>query len=123
METTTEIIGYHVIFTYTGAFVDHNEVEGNFITPEAPKPLRRGDAFRRLAAFLDDRPDQDEDEYKVVPVYRKPTPIETAADELGRQLESLCARHGLDLGLSKEQIRTQIARELADFGAVPKALR
>lgn len=114
---TNEIIGYRVLRPHTEEFVDVNQVGDNFLYASEPMPISRGDAFRRLAGFLDQHPEVDEDEFTVEPVYREYTPMETASQELGSMLESLCKRHGLDLGLSRAQMERQIAKELVELGA------
>jgi hypothetical protein len=118
--TTNEIIGYRVVNTRDQVFVDHNPSfsgSGNFQTSREPTPISRGDAFRRLAAFLDAFPEEDHQKFAVEPVYRELTPIESSARELGSLLSSLCQRHGINLGMSQAEIEAQLVRELRAFGA------
>ena len=105
---TNTIIGYRVQ-DHNGMFVDFDGVQ-NFRTYSKPEPISQANAYRRLAAFLDANPGVQVP--RVVPVYYEPTPVEKASKELGGLLESLCSRHGLDLGLTSEQIQKQIAKEL-----------
>jgi hypothetical protein len=113
MQTNT-IIGYHVQ-DHNGMYVSFDGTQ-NFRSYDAPAPVSQPDAYRRLAAFIEENP-AGTPIPRVVPVYRELSPLETASQELGGMLESLCKRHGLDLGLSREQMETQIAKELADLGA------
>jgi|SRR5579863_1959004 len=110
MAHTNEVIGYVVQSNETAEFV-HRDGEGNFLSESEPAPIARGDAYRRLAAFLDENPDCDEN-FTVVAIYRQTTPIEDAASELGGLFESLCARHGLDLGLSRAQVNALLVKDL-----------
>jgi len=109
---TSEIIGYRVVNTNAGFYVATNPHGVNFTTDEEPTPIPRGDALRRMAAFLDANPGEDLGDYEVEPVYRETTPIEDAADELGGLFESLCRRHGLDFGLTRDQINQQLVKDL-----------
>ncbi|MGH8338017.1 MAG: hypothetical protein ACRETL_14615 [Gammaproteobacteria bacterium] len=109
---TNTIIGYRVQ-DHNGMFVEFNGVENVRVYAE-PAPISHADAYRRLAAFIESNP-QDVAEWgvpRVIPVYYKPTPVECASAELGGLLQNLCARHGLELGLSRDQINAQIAKEL-----------
>ena len=108
---TNEIIGYRVA-NFGGFFVDTTPQGVNFTTDEEPTPIPRGDALRRMAAFLDANPDLDMEDFEVQPVYRETTPIEDTADELGGLFETLCRRHGLDLGLTRDQINAQLVKDL-----------
>jgi len=108
---TQDIIGFRVVNVDAGFFIASNGHQ-NFTTDEEPTPVPRGDAFRRLAAFLDDNPGEDHQDYAVEPIYRETTPVEDAAHELGGLFESLCSRHGLDLGLSRAQIDGLLAKDL-----------
>jgi len=109
---TNEVIGYVVVNHRHGFYVAHNPELGNFTSDDQPVPVSRGDAFRRLGAFLDANPGENHNLYEVEPVYREATPVESAADELGGLLEQLCARHGVRIGLSREQINAQLQKEL-----------
>ena len=111
---TNEITGYRVERN-DGRFI-HNFSGSNFLSSNEPQPIARGDAYRRLAAFLDANPTV-EDDFTIVPVYREMTPVESGARELGGLLTSLCQRHGITLGLSQDQVETRIARELQELGA------
>jgi hypothetical protein len=116
MQTTDEIIGYQVAYIPTQSFV-HVTLEGeNYIECAEPLPISRGDAFRRLAGILDQRSDLSHEDFDVVPVFREVTPLESTAKELSGLLLSLTERHGLDLGLTREQIEARIATEIAEFG-------
>ena len=81
-----------------------------------PPVLSRSAAHRRLAKFFDENdgwnPQDSDEEFYVAPVFCEATPLENAAEELGELLSSLCARHGLDLGLTQDQINKKIAEEL-----------
>lgn len=118
MANTSTIVGY-VVKNNRGDYVHH--VDGrNVIEYTKPEPVSRADAFRRLAAYIDENPwanSQFIDELYVAPVFYEPTPVEKAAKELGGLLESLCSRHGLDLGLTREQMEKQIAKELEELKA------
>lgn len=75
MARTKEIIGYRVMCTFNDSFV-HTEANGfNFMHPGFPPPIPRGDAFRRLAGMLGQRPDLDADDFTVEPVYRELSPL------------------------------------------------
>lgn len=124
MANTTNIIGY-VVKNSNGWFVDFDPETGtNFFVEERPKPISKPDAYRRLAAFLDQTADGvlAGGEPYVTPVFRERTPVERASAELAVQLKSLCARHGLDLGLSDEQIEARIGEELQAFKAGDKGV-
>ena len=110
---TNTIIGYRVK-DHNGMFVAFDGVH-NVRTYSEPEPVSQADAYRRLAAFLDENPGTQVP--RVIPVYYVPTPLETASAELGGLLQSLCSRHGLNLGLTKDQIEKQIAKELQELGA------
>lgn len=109
---TNDVIGFYVQNHEQGFFVDTDANGSNFTTDEQPRPIPRGDAYRRLAAFLDANPGEDHQDYCVLPAYRETTPIEDAANELGGLFESLCRRHGLDLGLTRDQINAQLVKDL-----------
>lgn len=113
MRRTNEVIGFRVVNITSGEFI-HTSDGGAYNYPSTgePTPVSRGDAFRRLAAFLDDNPAQEHSNFRVEPVYRVTTPIEDAAHELGGLFESLCQRHGLDLGLNRQQIDAILAKDL-----------
>lgn len=124
MEHSNEIIGYRILHGYGEVFLCHSDTVGNHLSSEAPAPIARGDAFRRLADFLDDFPDLDHEDFTIEPVYRELTPMEQTARELGGQLESLCARHGLDLGLTREQMEAALTQELKMFAQfAPRIVR
>ncbi len=113
MRRTNEVIGFRVVNITSGEFI-HNDGEHayNYPSTKEPEPISRGDAFRRLGAYLDENPAQEHSNFRVEPVYRMTTPIEDAAHELGGLFESLCQRHGLDLGLSRQQIDAILAKDL-----------
>lgn len=116
MANTSTIIGY-VVKTQTGEYIAEPDERGyNYVTRSRPAPVGKSDAYRRLAAFLDENDGWEEDLY-VTPVFYEPTPLEKASKELGGLLESLCSRHGLDLGLTREQMEKQIAKELEELKA------
>jgi hypothetical protein len=113
MAQTNEIIGYRVLHPDTEEFIGADPTTCRpFMTCDETDPIPRGDAFRRLAAYLDVHPEVDADEFSIEPVYRRTTPIEDAAHELGGLFESLCARHGLDLGLSRAQVDALLVKDL-----------
>ncbi len=109
MENTT-VIGHRVQIS-RGVFVGQY---GERVYSE-PEACAISEAYRRVSLFLSQNPGAQ------VPfvneVTRTLTPMETASKELGSLLTSLCSRHGLNLGLSPEQIERQIAKELSDLGA------
>lgn len=123
MQTTNEVIGYRVVRSnnecYSDEYIHTNGTGHNWVSVAEPKPVSRGDAFRRLAAYLDQSPLEDMNDFVVVPVYRVLTPMETTTKELSGLLSSLCGRHGLSLGLTQEQIEAKIAQELQELGASP----
>ena len=113
---TNEIIGYRVQLTSNETYV-HNDANGmNYISIHRPEPISRPDALRRLAGLLDQYPDMCELDFYFEPVYREYTPLETASKELGGLLQSLCKRHGLELGMTQDQVEAKIAEELKEFG-------
>ncbi len=117
-----KIIGYRVICTtQCNLFIGHNPTTGNnFITDEPPSPISRSDAYRRLAAFLDEEASASEDEEFVVqPVFEVLTPIQRRARELGGMLHNIV---GDSLGLSREQMEKGMARELEMFQLIAKDL-
>lgn len=118
MQTTNEVIGYRVL---SGAQFVHTNFRTTWLSYEQPTPISKSDAYRRVAAFVDEHPDQQEHfgDPTVVPVYRVLTPLECTARELGSLLTSLTERHGLRLGLSGDQIEKRIAKELEELGASP----
>lgn len=113
---TTQILGYRV---KSGQQFVHGTGSSTYISYSEPEPISQADAYRRVADFIAAHPSEVErfGVPSVVPVTRPLTPIETASGELGDLLQDLCRRHGLNLGLSKAQVRTQIAKELASLGA------
>jgi hypothetical protein len=115
MKNTT-VIGYRVR-TSTDCFVV-NDFGG--VGTYEPAPVPAPQAYRRVAAYLECARWGDAPIPEVVPISRPLTPMERASRELGTLLSGLCARHGLDLGLSQEQIERKIAQELAELGANPK---
>lgn len=119
MENTSRIIGYVVKHRNTRQFVHEPDGRGfNFLSDVRPAPISKPDAYRRLAAYLDENPDVvDDNTFYVTAVFYEPTPIERAASELGNTLRALCSRHGLDLGMTAEQIDKQLVGELEAFKA------
>jgi hypothetical protein len=107
---TNQVIG-HRVQTVNGSFIN---TYGETVYT-APEPCTISEAYRRISSFLASNPNATVP--SVIPVTRTLTPMETASRELGSLLTSLCARHGLDLGLSQDQIEKQITKELADLGA------
>lgn len=67
MDTTQDILGYRVLYLVGEQFVDFTDGR-NVLTREETTLIRRGDAFRRLAAFLDENPDVNLDDVAVEPV-------------------------------------------------------
>ena len=110
-----EIIGYRIINVEDDTFIGSDGYT-NFVTADEPLPIRIGDAYRRLGAFLDQHPHCAHDSFCVEPVYREFTPVEKATKELSGLLSSLCSRHGVVLGLSQEQVEARLAQELASLG-------
>jgi hypothetical protein len=116
---TNEITGFRVIHIPSGRAINHDGNGYHWISNVGsvePEAVPRGDAFRRLAAYLDTNPNQPIRDFEVKPVYRESTPIEDASSELAGLLEGLCTRHGLNLGLSRKQMEAQIGKELAQLG-------
>lgn len=115
MQTTNEIIGYRV---KSGEQYVHTDLKTTWTSYTQPTPISRSDAYRRAAAFIQDHPDDSDGQWTptVVPAYRVLTPVETASKELSGLLTALCERHGLQLGLSKEQVEKRLAKELEEFG-------
>ena len=112
---TTQVIGYRV---KSGEQFVHASNNTTWTSYSEPTPCSQADAYRRVAQFITDHP-SDVERFgvpSVVSVTSPLSPIETASGELGDLLQDLCRRHGLNLGLSKDQIRTQIAKELASLG-------
>lgn len=107
----TVVIGHRVQVS-RGVFVNS---EGTCVYSSEPEPCNISEAYRRVSVYLSRNPGAS------VPfvneVTRTLTPMETASKELGSLLTDLCKRHGLNLGLSSDQIERQIAKELADLGA------
>ncbi len=109
---------------HTG-YIHHNEHNGhNYLSNAEPAPIPHGDAYRRLAAWLDENPDSEfqcdpeicERRAPVAP----PTPVNpvvSAAKELGGLLKGLAGRHGIQFGLSDDEIEARIALELKSLGA------
>jgi hypothetical protein len=110
------LIGYRVK-NCNGYFLDTDGDGINYATYKEPTPIARGDAYRRLAAYLDAYPHVSDSDMEVVPVHRALTPTESAAQELGSLLSTLTRRHGLQLGLTQDQIEAKIAKELEELGA------
>ncbi len=125
------IIGYVVTLSVVDeyedthqAYVHHNESTGrNFVSTKQPTPIPRGDAYRRLAAFMDEN-DGFEDEITVEAVrapVAPPAPVKAGIDggvgELSNLLQGLCARHGIVLGLTEDEVKARIALELKSMGA------
>ena len=111
---TSKVVGY-VVKNNCGEYV-HFDGDGNFVETSRPDPISQADAYRRLAAYIDEM-DGEVNGFYVAPVFHVPTPLERAAGELGGLLQSLCSRHGLQLGLTQDQIEAQIAKELQELGA------
>jgi hypothetical protein len=108
MMNNTTVIGHRVQIS-RGVFVNQYG-ESVYSEPEA---CNISEAYRRISVYLSRNPGTSVP--TVVDVTR--TPMETASRELGSLLTSLCQRHGLNLGLSQDQIERQISKELADLGA------
>jgi hypothetical protein len=113
---STEIIGYRVQ-TPSGNFVCYEFGRNVSRYGAEPEPISQANAYRRLAAYIEENPGAQVP--TVVPVYRVYTPLETASKEFSGLLSSLCERHGLRLGLSQDQIEKRIASELQELGASP----
>lgn len=104
----------------------------NVIAYSRPTPIPVADAYRRLAGFLDTHPNVDPSDLAVEPVYEwvksepvlpPPSPITNCAKELASRLRALTGAHGLDLGLTDEEMESQIEKELVQFGALAKQVR
>lgn len=112
---TSTIIGCRVKNNH-GEYLDHNPKHGNFVTETKPEPVSKGDAYRRLAAYFD-APQCDDNHVEVlahvVAVFYEPSPMERAVRSW---VESLCQRHGVNLGLTREQINAKLAAELPGPG-------
>ncbi len=112
MNTSSVVIGFRVFTSSTqGVAVTY---DGETTTAET-KPCTRAEAYGRVSKFLNKYPNAQVPQ--IVEVTRPLTPLESASGELGGLLESLCRRHGVELGLSSDQVRTQIAKELSALGA------
>jgi hypothetical protein len=109
MAKQMKIIGYEVE-TFDGYFV----MTGGDIDSDVPE-CTLAEAYRRVGEYIDRNPTMP------VPVIhnveRESTPLESASSELGNLLVNLCERHGLNLGLTKDDIERQLAKELAALGA------
>jgi hypothetical protein len=108
---TNQVIGYRVndsnnnCIDTNGCIVYHGDVA----------PCSIAEAYKRVGLYLELNP---REAFPAVHTVTRPlSPMEKASKELGGLLTSLCARHGLDLGLSSEQIERQVAKELAELGA------
>lgn len=115
MANTNEIIGYRVQNDETGEFVQLDPVAHKcFLTRDETPILTLANAYRLLATYVEQTGEKQSVlwSFIVQPVYRQTTPVENASAELGGLLEGLCKRHGLDLGLSREKLNAQIAKEL-----------
>lgn len=119
MEHTNNIIGYRVLHPSNETFV-HEDVNGCYLDSVEPEPLKSHAAAIHLMADAMDDLDIPANMFSVEPVYRELTPVESTARELGDLLVNLCNRHGLELGLNREQIDATLARELEEFRAVGK---
>lgn len=120
---SNKIIGYRVMNCSTGRFVTDHDSNGYcwLSSPDGiqPEPISCSAAFRRLAAYLDQYPLADHNDFEVIRVYHEYTPIETASKDLSARLKSLCSAHGLHLGMTDAQIEAKIAKELEELGAFP----
>jgi hypothetical protein len=110
------LLGYR-IRTSDGMYV-HRDADGHhYLSDLESEPLPRADAYRRLAGFFE-QDDCDLDDFEVIPVHRELTPLEKTSSSLACQLQGLCSAHGLDLGITREQMEAKLAQELTDFGAL-----
>ncbi len=118
--STNQIVGYvvksrssYVQYVHHDAQLDHN-----YLAASRPEPVALSDAYRRLAAFIDENEGEVEhDDLYVAAVFYEPKPVERMAQELGGLLQSLASRHGHNLGLTSEQIEKQIVKELEELSA------
>jgi hypothetical protein len=120
------IIGYMVAVEADDvcSYIHYNENTGrNYVDPSQPPPVSRGDAYRRLGAFMDENPGFPFDT-DIVPVYEPvepPKPVRSGIDgavgELSCLLQNLCGRHGIALGLTDDEVKARIALELKSLGA------
>ena len=105
---TTQVIGYRVV-TSDGADINAN----GECTFDMSEPCNLSQAYGRISQYLCYYTTSPVP--TVVPVTRTLTPMETASKELGTLLSDLCERHGLNLGLTSEQIERQITKELVNL--------
>jgi hypothetical protein len=110
MANGTKIIGYEVE-TCDGYFV----IPGGDIDDCVDGACSIGEAYLRVSEYLERNPTMPVP--TIHTVERSLTPLESSASELGNLLSDLLNRNGLDLGLTQNQINTQIAKELASLGA------
>lgn len=116
----SKIIGY-VVKNNNGEYIHNSKDEDsdhNYAARTKPEPIGKADAYRRLAAYIDenawvaDLAPNDANNFYVAPMFYEPTPLDRASEELAGLLQALCNRHGLDLGLTKDQMAKHIAKEL-----------
>ena len=123
--STKKIVGYHVrvVWMTNDYYVAANNA-GVWRTIQPQEPITHAAAYKRAASYLELYGDHTEGSPEIVPVYHTPTPIENAAHELGGLFESLCQRHNLNLGLTREQVDAMLVKDLEaikdlkSFGAV-----
>jgi hypothetical protein len=116
METRTTL-GYRVL-THMGNFcVTRADGAFEYTSTTEPSPIPIDKAYKLVGSYLERHPTFPVPEVIKVEQVRTLTPVETASKELAGLLQSLCNRHGLDLGLTPDAMERQIAKELVDLGA------
>jgi hypothetical protein len=120
MQTEKTLIGYRVV-SRTGAYVLE---DGQTTTPNnwKPTPVSQSDAYKAIAAYVGRFPGIAVPSVVKVFRVRELTPMETTSNECADLLFSLLGRHGLDLGITKDQAASQFAKELAQLGSVGTAM-
>jgi hypothetical protein len=97
--------------------------DGNFITDEGmlcsdeTLPVSLADAYKVIGAFLTSHPDGEIPRIVKVTRTREISPLEATSRELSDLLLSLTRVHGLDLGLTQDQITREITKELVALGS------
>jgi hypothetical protein len=110
MANNTKVVGY-VVECSNGYFLDGRD-EDSF---EQPAACTQAEAYRRVSVYLTQFPNAQVPE--VIALTRDLTPMENASRELSATLKGLLERHGLDLGLTDDQIERQITKELVDLAS------
>lgn len=110
------LLGY-VVQDISDYFVHHDfaRTPQTWLSDEEPLPIPAPDAYRRAAQYMQEHPEAPMP--LILDVERELTPLEKTASDLGQRLTSLCNMHGLDLGISQDEIDEQLARELTALRA------